>query len=102
MQLQAAEGEKKILEGFIADAKAEIAALGDEKAQVETEARAARQELAEAQEAAQRAHDELAQARAEKDAWESYSRALAEWNAKPFWLRRKKDKPVAPAMEVGV
>ena len=56
--LTAAEQEKKLLEGFVADAKAEIAVLSDEKAKAEGQA-------LEASERAQKAQDELTAALAE-------------------------------------
>lgn len=67
--------EKKLLEGFIADAKAEIAVLSDEKAQAEGKA-------LEASGRAQKAQDELTAALAE----------LADRKAHPWkYLFRKKE-----------
>ena len=73
--LTAAENDKQLLEGFIADAKAEIAILSDEKAKAEGKARLEA-------EAAQKAQDELTAVRAE----------LADRKAHPWkYLFRKKE-----------
>ena len=92
----AAEKEKALLEGFIANAKAEIAALSDEKAEAEAKTR-------EAAEAVQKAQDELTAALEREQQVKEYYKALAAWEALPKRKRRntkknreKNPKPVAP------
>lgn len=94
--LDTTKQEKEILEGFISDAKAEIAALSDEKADAEVRAR-------EAAEATQKAQDELTAAREREQQVKEYYKALAAWEALPKrkrWNtkknREKNPKPVAP------
>ena len=75
LRLTAAEKEKNLLEGFLADAKAEIATLSDEKTKAEEKARLEA-------EAAQKALEELAAAQVE----------LADRRAHPwkyFFVRKK-------------
>lgn len=87
LRLTAAEQDKQLLEGFVADAKAEIAALGAEKAQAETDAKAALERASKAE--------------AEKAAWAEYAAALEAYNALGWWQRRKAQKPVAPELQKG-
>ena len=95
--LSAAEKDKRLLEGFIADAKAEIATLTGQKAQAEERARAEAQ-------VAQKAQDELTAAQklaAERERLlQEYAAAMEEWSALGWWHRRKKPKPVMPELPV--
>ena len=89
---EAAEQEKRLLEGFVADAKAEIAALNEEKAQAEEAAQTANKD-------AQRARDELTAAHDRELELREYLAALDAWSALSGWKRRKKKKyprPIAP------
>lgn len=90
--LEEAQRDKKLLEGFVADAKAEIAVLTDEKGQAEEKARAA-------EKTAQAASEETQRAKAEKAAWAKYAADLEAWAALSWWRRKGKKKPEAPAME---
>lgn len=89
--LTAAERDKKVLEGFVADAKAEIAILSDEKAKAEQEAR-------EASEAAQKAARGRQKAEEGQKAWMEYAAALEAYSALGWFKRRKAERPVAPVL----
>lgn len=92
LMLTAAEKDKQLLEGFIADAKAEIAVLNGEKAKAEEKARLE-------SEAAQTARDELTAAHNRELELREYLAALDAWSALSGWKRRKKKKyprPIAP------
>lgn len=87
-----AEKEKKLLEGFIADAKAEIAALSDEKSQAEAK-------TLEVTQAAQRAQDELTAAQERERLLKEYAAALDAWSALGWLKRKRTPKPVMPEEE---
>lgn len=88
----AAEQEKQLLEDFVADAKAEIAALSAEKADAEAK-------TLEVTQAAQRAQDELTASQTRELALKEYLAALDAWNSLS-WIKRqnkkKFPKPAAP------
>lgn len=88
----AAAQEKGLLEGFLADAKAEIAVLSAEKAAAEAKTLAAT-------ETAQKAQDELTAAQARELALKEYLAALEAWQSLS-WIKRqnkkKFPKPEAP------
>jgi hypothetical protein len=82
----------KVLEGFVADAKAEIAVLSDEKAKEKENANKAAQV---AQEAAGRA----ARAEERNRILEEYVAACQEYNALPRFKRMFTAPPVAPDLK---
>lgn len=107
LALEASEREKKILEGFVADAKAEIAVLSGERDEAKEMAR-------QNGEAAQRAQDELTAAQAahqqelerkldEKDrriqALEQYAAEVAAYEQLRGIKKWRAKKPVPPVME---
>lgn len=94
LRLTAAEKEKGLLEGFLADAKAEIAALGEELGSLSMAAQDAELD-------AHNARQKAAKAEADKEAWMQYAAALEAYNALSWWKRRKAEKPVAPVEQGG-
>lgn len=92
LMLTAAEKDKQLLEGFIADAKAEIAVLSGEKVKAEEKARLEA-------EAAQKARDELTVAHERERLLREYAAAMEAWNALGWLKRKKTPKPVMPELE---
>ena len=92
LMLAAAERDKQLLEGVIADAKAQIARLSDEKGKAEGNARTAADD-------AQKALSELETALKRERMLAEYAAACREYNALPRWRRLFVDPPVAPDLE---
>lgn len=90
LKLQEDLGQVKLLEGFVADAKAEIAVLSNEKAEAERKAKDAAND-------AQKAQDELTVAQERERELREYLAALEAWNALSGWKRRNKKKHPKPA-----
>ena len=89
--LTAAERDKQLLEGFVADAKAEIAVLSGEKVKAEEKARMEA-------EAAQAARDELTAAQERERLLKEYAAALNAWSALGWLKRKRTPKPVMPEL----
>lgn len=89
--LDTTKQEKEILEGFIKDAKAEIAALSDEKTQAEVTARTA-------SEAAQKAQNKLTAAHERERLLKEYAAALDAWSALGWLKRKRTPKPAMPEL----
>lgn len=82
--LDSTKQEKEILEGFIKDAKGEIAALSDEKAEAEGKAKAAQ--------------DELTAAHERERLLKEYAEAMEKWISLGWLKRKKTPKPVPPEL----
>lgn len=97
--LDNAQRDVKLLEGFVADAKAEIAVLSEEKnreAEIASEARENVQKaIQEAQEASERAH----RIEERNRILEEYAAACREYNALPRFKRMFRDPPVLPELK---
>lgn len=80
--LTAAEQEKRLLEGFVADAKAEIAVLSDERAEAEGKAKEADERAQKAEGELTAVQDELTAVQAELDAEKKKNQELEN---RTFW-----------------
>ena len=89
-QLEAAEKEKTILEGFIHDAKTEIDTLNADNVDLRRENVEKDKILEDERKNAQKANMELSEA---LESERAYAAALEEWTKLPWYRRRQKDKP---------
>lgn len=83
----AKDKEKEILEGFIADAKAEIEAQKAENGDLSRANEELGQKVAQAEKTAQEANTE---------AWHHYRVALEIYNDLPWWKKRRRNAPEPP------
>lgn len=93
--LEAAEKETKLLEGFIADAKAEIKVLTDEKRDLSDKNSKLVQSVQD--EIKTREDVEIKLKTANEEAWHHYRVALEIYNALPWWKKRRINAPVPPS-----
>lgn len=98
LRLMAAEQEKVLLEGFIADAKAEISTLSNEKTKAEEKARLEAETAKKAQNKLTAAHERDRIREKREHLMTQYAAELAEWSSLGWFGKRKVKKPVPPEL----
>lgn len=97
--LDNAQRDMKLLEGFVADAKAEIAVLSDEKAREVEVALEARENAQKAIQEAQEASERAQRVEERNRRLEEYATACRAYNELPSWRRAFTKPPVAPDLK---